>query len=135
MAHSLELRAPFLDRDLIWIAMQISPQLKVKDGRDGMRKWVHRELALRLGVPRFIAKGEKIRAQDGTAIPAVLQALAEKHFHGRTVPKVTVTDYGSNYRYLREGYGTPEMAAFLAEVTRQHQIHILSVGVEESRTS
>ncbi|MFQ5829521.1 MAG: asparagine synthetase B family protein [Candidatus Methylomirabilia bacterium] len=135
MAHSLELRAPFLDRDLIRTVMQISPQLKVKDGRDGMRKWVHREFALRQGVPSFIANGEKIRAQDGTAIPAILQALAEKHFRGRAVPEVSITDYGSNYRYLRDEYGTRAMAAFLAEVTRQHQIHILSIGVEESRTS
>ncbi|MFQ5849355.1 MAG: asparagine synthetase B family protein [Candidatus Binatia bacterium] len=131
MAHSLELRAPFLDRDVIHTAMQISPRLKVKDGRDGMRKWVHRELALRQGVPGFVAKGEKVRAQDGSAIPAILQSLAEKHFRGRKVPEVTVNDYGSNYRYLEEEYGTQEMAAFLAEVTRQHHIHISPVNDQE----
>ncbi|MFQ5804653.1 MAG: asparagine synthase-related protein, partial [Candidatus Methylomirabilales bacterium] len=135
MAHSLELRAPFLDRDLMHTAMQISPRLKVRDGKDDMRKWVHREFALRRGVPKFIAKGKKIRAQDGSAIPAILQSLAEKHFHGREVPDVTVADYGSNYRYLQEEYGTPEMAAFLAEITRQHRIHIFSVGNEGRQPS
>lgn len=131
MAHSLELRAPFLDRDVIHTAMQISPHLKVKNGQDTMRKWVHRELAVRRGVPSFIAKGEKVRAQDGTAIPTIIQALAEKHFRGRRIPDVMVNDYGSNYRYLREQYGTPEMAAFLAEITRQHGIHICSVAADE----
>ena len=124
MAHSIELRAPFLDRDLIRTAMQISPRLKVKDPEDSVRKWVHREFSLRQGVPSFIAKGEKVRAQDGSAIPAIIQSLAEKHFAGREVPETSVTDYGSNYRYLQEKYGTPEMAAFLVEVTRQYRIHI-----------
>jgi len=135
MAHSIELRAPFLDRDLIRTAMQISPRLKVRDGEDRTRKWVHRELALRRGVPGFIARGEKVRAQDGSAVPAILQALAEKHFNGRRVAATAVIDYGSNYRYLGNDYGTPEMAAFLAEVTRTHKIHVLPVAVEERRTS
>lgn len=126
MAHSIELRAPFLDRDVIRTAMQISPRLKVKDGGDAVRKWVHREFALRQGVPAFIARGEKVRAQDGSAIPAIIQSLAEKHFSGRHVPDISVTDYGSNYRYLEDQYGTPEMAAFLFEITRQHHIHIFN---------
>lgn len=132
MAHSIELRAPFLDRDVIRTAMQISPRLKVKNPQDMVRKWVHREFALRQGVPVFIAKGEKVRAQDGSAIPAIIQSLAEKHFEGRAVPEISVTDYGSNYRYLEEKYGTPEMAAFLVEITHQHQIHIFD-GTSEER--
>ena len=131
MAHSIELRAPFLDRDVIRTAMQISPRLKVKDAEDTVRKGVHREFALRQGVPAFIAKGEKVRAQDGSAIPAIIQSLAEKHFEGREVPEISVTDYGSNYRYLEEEYGTPEMAAFLVEITRQHHIHIFDETTEE----
>lgn len=131
MAHSIELRAPFLDRDVIRKAMQISPRLKVKDSEDAVRKWVHREFALRQGVPPFIAKGEKVRAQDGSAIPAIIQSLAEKYFAGREVPEISVTDYGSNYRYLEEEYGTPEMAAFLVEITRQYHIHIFDGPSEE----
>ena len=131
MAHSIELRAPFLDRDLIRKAMQISPFLKVKDAGDTMRKWVHREFALRQGVPQFIAYGEKVRAQDGSAIPEIIQTLAEKYFRGREIPQISVTDYGSNYRYIEDAYGTPEMAAFLFEVTRGHHIHIFDGNAEE----
>lgn len=135
MAHSLELRAPFLDRDLIWTAMEISPRLKVKNGEDTMRKWVHQEYALRQGVPPFIAWGMKITAQDGSAIPSIIQALAEARFRGRAVPDLATNDYGSNYRYVDADYGTPAMAAHLAEVTRQHQIHIIPAGREEDGAS
>lgn len=133
MAHSLELRAPFLDRELMRTAMQISPRLKVRDGEDLTRKWVHREFSRRRGVPELIANGEKVRAQDGSAIPAILQALAEKRFRGREVPETKVTDYGSNYRYLQEEYGTPETAAFLAEVTHEHKIHIFDDGAGQEK--
>ncbi|NIT00543.1 MAG: asparagine synthetase B, partial [Candidatus Latescibacteria bacterium] len=42
MAHSIELRAPYLDRDVIQTAMRISPRLKLEGRHDGMRKRVHR---------------------------------------------------------------------------------------------
>ena len=99
-----------------------------------MRKWVHREFALRQGVPRFIAYGEKVRAQDGSAIPAIIQSLAEKHFAGRPIPEISVADYGSNYRYLEEDYGTPAMAAFLFEITRGHHIHIFDGAGDEGHS-
>ena len=134
MAHSLELRAPFLDRDVIRKAMQISPRLKIEGPEDPMRKWVHREFALRQGVPRFIAYGDKVRAQDGSAIPRIIQSLAEKHFAGRSIPEISVADYGSNYRYLEEDYGTPAMAAFLFEITRGHHIHVFDGAEKEEPT-
>ena len=124
MAHSIELRAPFLDRELVRKVMQISPLLKIKGADDNMRKGVHREFAAQQGVPDFIAFGEKVRAQDGSAIPGIIQALAQKHFANREVPEILVADYGSNYRYLNEAYGTPEMAAFLFEITEGNGIHI-----------
>ncbi|HZD39170.1 MAG TPA: asparagine synthase-related protein [Terriglobales bacterium] len=131
MAHSLELRCPFLDRDVIRTAMQISPHLKIKTPEDPMRKWVHREFALRQGVPKFIAYGEKVRAQDGSAVPAIIQSLAERYFAGRSIPEISVADYGSNYRYVKEEYGTPAMAAFLFEITRGHHIHIFDGAGDE----
>jgi asparagine synthase (glutamine-hydrolysing) len=134
MAHSLELRCPFLDRDVIRTAMQISPRLKIKAPEDPMRKWVHREFALRQGVPRFIAYGEKVRAQDGSAVPLIIQSLAEKYFAGRSIPEISVADYGSNYRYLKEDYGTPAMAAFLFEITQGHHIHVFDGAGEAGYT-
>ena len=127
MAHGLELRAPFLDRDLISVAMQMSPHLKVKDGMDQTGKLIHRDFAIRSGVPKFIAEGQKVTAQHGSAIPDILYRLAKKHFQGRTVPSLSTKDYGSNYRYAETGFGTSEVIAYLAEITNRHQIHILNV--------
>lgn len=130
MAHGLELRAPFLDRDVIWTAMQISPALKVRDGSDRVGKRVHRELARRQGVPGFVAEGKKLTAQHGSAIPDILEALAEHHFQGRDVPHRTTKDYGSNYRYLADGFGSQKIAAYLAEITERHGLHISPVSDE-----
>ncbi len=38
MAHSIELRAPYLDRDVIQTAMRISPRLKIEGENDTLRK-------------------------------------------------------------------------------------------------
>ena len=127
MAHGLELRAPFLDRDLIRAAMQMSPELKVKNGADQTGKRVHRDFAVRCGVPKFIAEGQKVTAQHGSAIPDILSRLAKKHFRGRMVPSLSTRDYGSNYRYFENGFGTSEAVAYLAEITNRHQIHLLNV--------
>ncbi|MFQ5840635.1 MAG: asparagine synthetase B family protein, partial [Candidatus Methylomirabilales bacterium] len=128
MVHSLELRAPYLDREVIRTAMQISPRQKIKGPEDPYRKLVHRELALRRSVPEFIAYRKKARAQDGTKVQSLLQILAEKYFKGRTIPtELELTDYGSNYRYLKEEYGTQELAAYLAEISKPHNIIVPSV--------
>lgn len=130
MAHGLELRAPFLDRNVIWTAMQISPALKVRDGADRVGKRVHRELAIRRGVPGFVAEGKKFTAQHGSAIPDILESLAERHFQGRHVPERGTKDYGSNYRYLADGFGSSKIAAYLAEITERHGLHISPVSDE-----
>lgn len=51
MSHSIELRAPYLDRDVIRTAMRISPRLKIQGAEDALRKRVHRQAAVELGVP------------------------------------------------------------------------------------
>ncbi len=129
MAHSIELRAPFLDRDLIRTAMKISPFLKIKDADDPYRKLVHRELAVHKGIPKYIAYREKSRVQDGAGIHSIIQSIADRYFEGRRIPEVDILDYGSNYRY-NEDYTTPEILALLDEVTRSHEINLIDC-VEE----
>lgn len=41
MAHSLELRVPYLDKDIVEYAERLGPELKV---RNGVRKWLHRQV-------------------------------------------------------------------------------------------
>lgn len=90
MANSIELRVPYLDRNVVQCAMRISPRLKIKDNKDLTRKWVHRR-------------------------------VAEEYFEGKKVEAVELADKGSNYRYLDDDYGTPEMWAYMHEITKENQ--------------
>lgn len=131
MAHSIELRAPFLDRELIRTAMRISPRLKISDEKDPYRKRVHRELALKKGITREISYREKSPAQDGTGIHDLIKVIAEKHFDGKNFEEVNLLDYGSNYRYLGDDYGTPAMLAFLEEITVRNDVNSIA-GSDEN---
>ncbi|MEQ9618543.1 MAG: asparagine synthase (glutamine-hydrolyzing) [Deltaproteobacteria bacterium] len=126
MAHSIEIRAPFLDRELIRTAMRIAPHLKLNNADDVYGKRVHRELALRKGIPREFAYREKSPAQEGTGIHEMIESIAAKHFEGREVKEVDLLDYGSNYRYLGNHYGTPEMAALLSEITEKNNVEFIA---------
>ncbi len=79
MAHSIELREPFLDIDLIRIAMRIDPRLNVRGAGDIMGKRVHRELALSLGIPHEIAYRVKEAAQHGSGVHSAIDSIARKN--------------------------------------------------------
>jgi len=113
MAHSVELRVPYLDRNVVECAMRISPQLKIKDSEDSTRKWVHRRVAAMVGVPDYTAYREKDMAQSGSGVHGLVKKVAEEYFEGEKVDDVEIADKGSNYRYLDEDYGTPEMRAYM----------------------
>ncbi len=121
MAHSIELRAPFLDREVIRTAMRIAPHLKLTGEDDVYGKRVHRELSMRKGIPREFAYREKSPAQEGTGIHDMIQELASKHCAGRDVADVELKDFGSSYRYLGNHYGTPETSAYLSELSEESE--------------
>ena len=75
MAHSIEMREPFLDRDVIKCAMDIDLRLNVrKDDRFGKR--VHRKLSQKLGIPKEIAFRVKEAAQHGSGVHSLIDAIA-----------------------------------------------------------
>jgi asparagine synthase (glutamine-hydrolysing) len=121
MANSVELRVPYLDRNVVQCAMRISPQLKIKGGDDSTRKWVHRGVAAMLGVPQYTAYREKDMAQSGSGVHDIVKRVADEYFEGKKVEAVELADKGSNYRYLDEDYGTPEMWAYMHEITKVNQ--------------
>jgi len=121
MAHSVELRVPYLDRNVVGCAMRISPQLKIKDGEDSIRKWVHRNVAAILGVPPNTAYRGKDMAQSGSGVHGLIKKVAEEYFEGKKVDDVELADKGSNFRYLDEDYGTPEMRAYMHEIAEDNQ--------------
>lgn len=79
MAHSIEMREPFLDLKLIRLSMKIDLRLNVKGLSDAFGKHVHRKLAQELGIPRDIAYRSKEAAQHGSGIHQVIDLIARKH--------------------------------------------------------
>jgi asparagine synthase (glutamine-hydrolysing) len=131
MAHSVELRAPFLDRELIRTAMRMVPQgIKIEGPSDRYRKHVHRRLALEFGIPRELAYREKSRAQDGTGIHNALKRIASARGVSEN-GSAPLLDYGSNYRYIDDEYTDNAVHAFIADLTQRNGIEILGTAQEE----
>ncbi|RMF30196.1 MAG: asparagine synthase (glutamine-hydrolyzing) [Candidatus Nitrosothermus koennekii] len=100
MAHSVEMRVPYLDLEVVSVAMSIDPRLKVfKDDRYGKR--VHRELAKRLGIQDNIAYRNKEAAQHGSGIHDVIKEIARKKYkkHIANINRIDREPIGSSQRY------------------------------------
>jgi len=82
MANSIELRVPYLDHDIINIAMNIPMRYKINKKDDTLRKCILRELGAELGVPEEIVKRPKKAAQYGSGIHKMLvkKVLKEESF-------------------------------------------------------
>ncbi|AFU59642.1 asparagine synthase B [Candidatus Nitrososphaera gargensis Ga9.2] len=106
MAHSIELREPFLDTEVIRVALATELRLNVKGGHDTFGKHVHRRLAQSLGIPKDIAYRVKEAAQHGSGMHDVIGAIARKHgFDDSSVPASYIAalrqreKIGSSQRY------------------------------------
>ena len=91
MAHSLELRVPFVDKELVEFVERLPANLKV---RNGSGKWLHREVC------RKYLPGEIMRRRKrGFAVNVV-----DDWFRGSATSKIneTLLDGSSRiYQYLR----------------------------------
>jgi len=76
MVHSVELRVPYLDPQVIKVAFQISPELKIIRDSDTLGKRVHREYCESRGIPREIAFRKKEAAQHGANVHDAFEELA-----------------------------------------------------------
>ena len=56
MAHSLEARVPFLDRQVVEYVQQLGPHFKI---RHGQRKWLHRSVCRQLLPPSFLRRKKR----------------------------------------------------------------------------
>ncbi|MCX9012185.1 MAG: asparagine synthetase B [Candidatus Methanoperedens sp.] len=75
MSNAVELRVPYLDKEVVELALRIAPELKV---RAGVRKYILRLAAGRL-LPRELAWKEKKAAQYSSGIYTALEKLAKKN--------------------------------------------------------
>lgn len=124
MAHSIELRAPYLDRDVIQTAMRISPRLKLEGVEDGLRKRVHRQAAVELGVPPYLAFRRKDPAQSGSGIHGIIDNIAKQSIlkvDTELVNENIRRDKGSLYRYGENIYGDDVPRFYLQQIEEDIQ--------------
>lgn len=124
MAHSIELRAPYLDRDVIQTAMRISPRLKMEGKNDNLRKRVHRQASVELGVPPYLAFREKDPAQSGSGIHGIIRKIAENHAQKvdhELADENLKRDKGSLYRYGDDVYGDDATRSYLQRIEEEIQ--------------
>jgi asparagine synthase (glutamine-hydrolysing) len=114
MAHSIEMREPFLDMEIIRVSMQIDLKLNVKSADDIFGKHVHRRVAQKLGIPKNIAYRIKEAAQHGSGMHTVFDIIARNHgFDESTIPM----GYLDNLK-LRERIGSSQRYGHLFENER-----------------
>jgi len=76
--HKVELRLPFVDRDLAQFSLSLPPSLKIESPEDSLRKRVLRQVAQNLGMPLFIVNKTKKAVQYATGVNKAIQKLARK---------------------------------------------------------
>lgn len=119
MAHSIELRAPYLDRDVIQTAMRISPRRKIEGENDNLRKRVHRQAAVELGVPPYLGFRVKDPAQSGSGIHGIIEKIAgnnNREIDSHLVDENLRKDKGSLYRYGDDVYGNDATRSYLQRI-------------------
>ena len=72
MANSVELRVPYLDPELVELALKVPMEYKLDNGKDNLRKCILREIASDIGVPAEIVRRPKKAAQYGSGIHKIL---------------------------------------------------------------
>jgi len=107
MAHGIELFFPFLDTEVIDVAMSVASELKVTSEEDNLGKHPHRQLAIQMGISEKYANREKLAIQHGTGIHGVLDNIAKRNGFDPSLVKdigyrseeITTEKMGSSARY------------------------------------
>jgi asparagine synthase (glutamine-hydrolysing) len=107
MAHGVELLFPYLDTEVVNVAMSVASELKVTSEEDHLGKHPHRKLAIKMGISEKYANREKLAMQHGTGIHGVLDGIARKNGFDPALVKdigykseeITSEKMGSSARY------------------------------------
>jgi asparagine synthase (glutamine-hydrolysing) len=141
MAHSIELRVPFLDPEVIKTAFEISPELKLKKGNDLMGKQIHRRYCISRGIPQKIAFRKKEAAQHGANIHDAFTEIADNSGLTESLmesidydPSVTMKEkLGSSSRYGYK-YGDHELWKPLSSVQFYLDLKASQLGILPTET-
>ena len=75
MMNSVEIRVPYLDREVIRVALSIPTEYKIKNG---VRKWILRRVGRLIGLPKAIISYEKKAIQYGSGVVRVLKRYSKR---------------------------------------------------------
>lgn len=136
MAHSIELRVPFLDPKVIRVAFSIAPDLKIRRGKDSLGKRIHRDYGRSIGIPDAIAFRAKEAAQHGANVHTAFEELAQICGLSQSLlkqanydPKKTVGEtLGSSSRYGYR-YGQQDLWEPLPHVQFYLDSHAARLGM------
>jgi asparagine synthase (glutamine-hydrolysing) len=135
MANAVELRVPYLDPEVIKVAMQMDSKLKIKSPEDRLGKFVHRELAKQLGIPDDLADRPKEAAQHGAGVHEAILRTAQRN--GFTEDLVEETGYDSD-KSIREKLGSSIRYGYkygekkLWEIPDYIQLYLDVISLEEN---
>jgi len=90
--HRVELRLPFIDREVVNLALSLPLKLKIEPVEDSLRKRVLRKVAESLKIPNSIANRPKKAVQYSTGVNKALRKLAKSE-------GLTVGDYLKQFFY------------------------------------
>jgi asparagine synthase (glutamine-hydrolysing) len=76
--HKVELRLPFIDREVVRFAIGLPVNLKITSAEDKLRKHVLRRLAKNMSILKFISEKTKKAVQYTTGVDIALKKLARK---------------------------------------------------------
>jgi len=107
MAQGIELLFPYLDTDVVDVAMSVASELKVASEEDRLGKQAHRQLAIKMGIPEKYANREKLAIQHGTGIHGLLDEIARRNGFDHALVRdigykneeITSEKMGSSARY------------------------------------
>ncbi len=121
MAHGLELRVPFLDKDIVEYGERLPANLKV---RNGVGKWLHRQLCR-----KFLPKSIIRRPKRGFAVNVVDNWFRDAL--GGTMSSIFADDDAAMYRYLRPAAVRQLFAEHAAGQRDNHKVLFSLIVFEE----
>jgi asparagine synthase (glutamine-hydrolysing) len=121
MAHALEVRVPYLDREVVEYVQQLGASLKV---RHGVRKWLHRRVC------RGFLPTEVLRRKKRGFAVNVVDDWFRQSLQGRIKDYLT-DDQSLLYRYLNQGAVTELLRRHAAGKEDHHKILFSMVILEQ----
>jgi len=96
--HNVELRMPFIDWEVIQLALSLPVDFKIASPKDTLRKKILRWTAKKLGIPKIITEKTKKAIQYTTGVNQAMRKLAKKE--GLTLRKYVEETFLKTYKML-----------------------------------